>query len=225
MVYCGFQTSKCRNTNSQPQIWSIWPIFPNDSESLPKVCYIKRKNSEILSKCRNSESAEGSDLNICGISLLDPPWEDNRGYSLLVQDFHHCQGFLFVCDGLAWSERSLMFAPNAAPVSNSASNWLGMATSARGRIVSWYTGSNSLRNELFLSSSDFAKVWMDVNSLWNVKARAGVAHHWVTHVYKAWVYLHINVHNSCHEIIRTNSTSFNFLTTSPSLMRKLLLPM
>ena len=24
------------------------------------VCYIKRKNSEILSKCRNSESAEGS---------------------------------------------------------------------------------------------------------------------------------------------------------------------
>ena len=75
------------------------------------------------------------------------------------------------------------------------------------------------------SSSDFAKVWMDVNSLWNVKARASVAHHWVTHVYKVWVYLHINVHNSCHEIIRTNSTSFNFLTTSPSLMRKLLLPM
>ena len=38
----------------------IWPIFPNDSESLPKVCYIKQKNSEILSKLRNSESAGGS---------------------------------------------------------------------------------------------------------------------------------------------------------------------
>ena len=33
--------------------------------SQPKVCYIKRKNSEILSKRRNSESAGGSgSLNI-----------------------------------------------------------------------------------------------------------------------------------------------------------------
>ena len=55
-----FQPSKCRNTHFQPQIWSTWPIFPNDSESLPKVCYIKRKNSEILSKLRNSEPAGGS---------------------------------------------------------------------------------------------------------------------------------------------------------------------
>ena len=88
-------------------------------------------------------------LNISGISLLGPPWEDNRGYSLFVQNFHHCQGFFFICDGLAWLDHSLMFASNAAPVSSSASNWLGMATSARGRIVSWYTGSNSLRNEKF----------------------------------------------------------------------------
>ena len=50
-----FQPSKCRNTHFQPQIWSIWPIFPNDSESLPKVCYINWKNSEILSKLRISE--------------------------------------------------------------------------------------------------------------------------------------------------------------------------
>ena len=56
-----FQPSKCKKTHFQPQIWSIWPIFPNDSESLPKVCYIKQKNSEILSKLRNSESAGGSD--------------------------------------------------------------------------------------------------------------------------------------------------------------------
>ena len=56
-----FQPSKFKKTHFQPQIWSIWPIFPNDSESLPKVCYIKRKNSEILSKRRNSESAGGSD--------------------------------------------------------------------------------------------------------------------------------------------------------------------
>ena len=34
----------------QKNSFSIWPIFPNDSESLPKVCYIKRKNSEILSR-------------------------------------------------------------------------------------------------------------------------------------------------------------------------------
>ena len=45
-----FQPSKCKKTHFQPQIWSIWPIFPNDSESLPKVYYIKQKNSEILSR-------------------------------------------------------------------------------------------------------------------------------------------------------------------------------
>ena len=58
-----FQPSKCRNAQIQPQIRSIWPIYPNDSESLPKVCYIKRKNSEILSKLRNSEPAEVSALD------------------------------------------------------------------------------------------------------------------------------------------------------------------
>ena len=56
-----FQPSKCKKTHFQPQIWSIWPIFPKDSESLPKFCYIKRKNSEILSKLRNSELVGGSD--------------------------------------------------------------------------------------------------------------------------------------------------------------------
>ena len=55
-----FQPSKCKKTHFQPQIWSIWPIFPNDSESLPKVCYIKQKKIEILRKLRNSESAGGS---------------------------------------------------------------------------------------------------------------------------------------------------------------------
>ena len=55
-----FQPSKRKKTHLQPQIWSIWPIFPNDSECLPKVCYIKRKNSEILSKLRNSEPVEVS---------------------------------------------------------------------------------------------------------------------------------------------------------------------
>ena len=55
MVHCGFQPSKCRITHFQPQIWSTWPIFPNDSESVPKVCYINWKNSEILSKLGNSE--------------------------------------------------------------------------------------------------------------------------------------------------------------------------
>ena len=64
-----FQPFKCQKTHFQPQIWSIWPIFPNDSESLPKVCYIKRKSSEILSKCRNSESAGGSGVQMWSLRL------------------------------------------------------------------------------------------------------------------------------------------------------------
>ena len=59
-----FQPSKCKKFHFQPQIWSIWPIFPNDSESLPKVCYKNWKNSEILSKLRISEPAEVSDCNL-----------------------------------------------------------------------------------------------------------------------------------------------------------------
>ena len=69
MVLCGFQPSKCKKTHLQPQIWSIWPIFPNDSESLPKVCYIKRKNSEILSKLRNSEPVGASGLKMSLFAL------------------------------------------------------------------------------------------------------------------------------------------------------------
>ena len=55
-----FNLPSAKKTHFQPQIWSIWPIFPKDSESLPKFCYIKRKNSEILSKLRNSEPVEVS---------------------------------------------------------------------------------------------------------------------------------------------------------------------
>ena len=62
---------------------------------------------------------------------------------------------------------------------------------------------------------------MDVNSLWNVKARAGVAHHWVTHVYKAWVYLHINIHNFCHEIMYKNKLYlFQLLDNFPKFDEK-----
>ena len=39
-----FQPSKCRNSHIQPQIWSFWPIFPENSESMPKVWYINWKN-------------------------------------------------------------------------------------------------------------------------------------------------------------------------------------
>ena len=35
-------------------------LLPKDSEFLPKVCYYRPKNSEILSKLRNSESVGGS---------------------------------------------------------------------------------------------------------------------------------------------------------------------
>ena len=34
--------------------------------------------------------------------------------------------------------------PYITPVRSSASNWLGIATSAKGKITSWYTGSSSL---------------------------------------------------------------------------------
>ena len=71
-----FQPFKCGNAHFQPQIWSIWPIFPNDSESLPKVCYINWKNSEILSKLRNSESAGGSApycVALCQLSSVTMP--------------------------------------------------------------------------------------------------------------------------------------------------------
>ena len=51
MWYCVvFWPSKCRNAHIQPQFWSIWSIFPNNSESLTKVCYINWKDSEILSR-------------------------------------------------------------------------------------------------------------------------------------------------------------------------------
>ena len=62
VLFCGFQPSKRKNAHIQPQILSILPIYQNDSESPPKVCYIKRKNSEILSKLRNSEPGGGSAL-------------------------------------------------------------------------------------------------------------------------------------------------------------------
>ena len=81
-----FQPSKCKKTHFQPQIWSIWPIFPNDSESLPKVCYIKRKNSEILSKLRNSEPAEVSALDFWRLCLHSGTLLDQRfkGYNLKI---------------------------------------------------------------------------------------------------------------------------------------------
>ena len=77
-----FQPSKCKKTHFQPQIWSIWPIFPKDSESLPKFCYIKRKNSEILSKLRNSEPVEVSassslSLLFLGVKLTLDMHEDS----------------------------------------------------------------------------------------------------------------------------------------------------
>ena len=40
---------------------SSFDQFDPFSQMTQKVCYIKRKNSEILSKLRNSESAEGSE--------------------------------------------------------------------------------------------------------------------------------------------------------------------
>ena len=61
---------------------------------------------------------------------------------------------------------------------------------------------------------------MDVNSLWNVKARAGVAHHWVTHIYKARVYLHINIHNFDRKIHEKELYLFQLLDNFPKFDEK-----
>ena len=50
---CGFSTFQVQKTHFQPQIWSIWPIFPKSAKSL----LYKTK------KLRNSESGGGSDVN------------------------------------------------------------------------------------------------------------------------------------------------------------------
>ena len=55
-----FRPFKCTNAHIQPQFWSIWSIFPIDSESLPEVRYINWKNSEILGKLKNSEPGGAS---------------------------------------------------------------------------------------------------------------------------------------------------------------------
>ena len=62
-----FQPSKCKN-HFQPWIWSIWPIFPNDSESL----LYKTK------RLRNSESAGGSAWKqLLGI-LISHEWSKSQ---------------------------------------------------------------------------------------------------------------------------------------------------
>ena len=124
-----FQPSKCRKTHFQPQIWSIWPIFPNDSESLPKVCYIKRKNSEILSKCRNSESAEGSVLKgvFCRREICCPTSYWTLSIHLVHQGergprIENCQtfgssmdlaNFCFIIGSLEWDFRKFIYILNA----------------------------------------------------------------------------------------------------------------
>ena len=85
-----FQPSKCKKTHFQPQIWSIWPIFPNDSESLPKVCYIKWNNSDILSKLRNSESAGGSVMNIILFPKIDWLWILFGCPKMNVYEYDYC---------------------------------------------------------------------------------------------------------------------------------------
>ena len=77
-----FQPSKCKKFHFQPQIWSIWPIFPNDSESLPKVCYINWKNSEILSKLRISEPVEVSGLLTSHGGLRGSKMIQNNQYNI-----------------------------------------------------------------------------------------------------------------------------------------------
>ena len=82
----GFQPSKCRNTHIQPQIWSFWPIFPENSESLPKVCYINWKKLSRLGSLGpgpghyhvpSSESRVGGGLGVwktIGQGIDDVQW-------------------------------------------------------------------------------------------------------------------------------------------------------
>ena len=66
----------------------IWPIFPNDSESLPKVCYIKRKNSEILSKLRNSEPVEVSAVEHFSTFSVETKNREGKGGKYLEKKIH-----------------------------------------------------------------------------------------------------------------------------------------
>ena len=90
--------SKCKKTHFQPKIWSIWPIFPNDSESLPKVCYIQRKNSEIRSRLGALLLAEKrwwlSNQYMQGLKLKAVPTSAVLDYGMMVcsSDLH----FLFL---------------------------------------------------------------------------------------------------------------------------------
>ena len=114
-----FQPSKCKKTHFQPQIWSIWPIFPKDSESLPKFCYIKRKNSEILSKLRNSEpvGVSGWRSSLC-LSLFET-------FSNSIEQLCSSPGFVnltiqitwlliiyMACSYLLWIEDTEVCPPN-----------------------------------------------------------------------------------------------------------------
>ena len=84
--FVGFQPSQCRNTHIQPQIWSFWPIFPENSESLPKVCYINWKKLSRLGSLGpgpghhhvpSSESRVGGGLGVwktIGQGIDDVQW-------------------------------------------------------------------------------------------------------------------------------------------------------
>ena len=116
-----FQPSKCKKTHFQPQIWSIWPIFPNDSESLPKFCYIKQKtqkfwvNSEILSRLGALATILLLSMTLHWVKLIERYWfgylekrlerSKKRSFrgnelNLLINVSHFSQGKKLSCNKL-----------------------------------------------------------------------------------------------------------------------------
>ena len=77
-----FRPSKCRNAHIQPQFWSIWSVFPNDSENLTKVCYINEK------KLRNSELGGSSGCYLPCVHELKDCCEVGEWHVLPRSDQH-----------------------------------------------------------------------------------------------------------------------------------------
>ena len=108
-----FQPSQCRNTHFEPQIWWIWPIFPNDSESLPKVCYINWKNWGPWVTVRQSATFPTPDVGV-SLGWLVVPCSLARKIQIchkrLITHFSRlCQDeFPLTCKGL-WDKGQLVF--------------------------------------------------------------------------------------------------------------------
>ena len=146
-----YQPSKCSFAYIQPQIWSILPIYPNDSESLSKVCYINWKYSSILSRVESLLWMMGDEIDADNLFSL----EDDSGQ-------RHC---------LLLSPRSSAFPPKLIMVLPSSKNCSG-----RHLALAFITaGDNRRQKPITKASSLFLYDCESQGSLW-LQALAFSAH-------------------------------------------------